>query len=106
MLRVEEVGPRLPIGLQHRLRRLSRQLPHPIDLMTSHPDRRVALLQRRQPALPESEELVQQIPQRASGVRLTVQHRHLSRAQLQPRHLRPCLLHLLHTLIFSVGRRH
>jgi hypothetical protein len=101
MVGIEEVRPRLPVGLQHRLRRLRGQVSHPVDLMTGHPDRRVTLLQRRQPALPKSDELMQQIPQRASGVRLTVQHRHLSRAQLQPRHLRP--LHRLHTVIVSVG---
>ncbi|MGW0587286.1 transposase [Streptosporangium sp. NPDC002607] len=49
---------------------------------------------------------MQQVPQRAGGVRLSVQHSHLLCAQIESRHVRTSLPHQLHTVIVSFGLRH
>ncbi|MBB4943136.1 hypothetical protein FHR32_007536 [Streptosporangium album] len=49
---------------------------------------------------------MQQVPQRAGGVRLAVQHSHLGRAEVESRHVRTSLPRQLHTVIVSFGLCH
>ena len=108
MLGVEEVRPRLMVGLQYRLGGLRGELPHPLDLVAGLADRRVALLQCRELALAEGRELMEQIPQGTRGVGLTVQNGRLGRAEVEveSRHVRTSPLRLSHTLIISFGLCH
>ncbi|GAA4211965.1 hypothetical protein GCM10023074_61180 [Microbispora amethystogenes] len=48
---------------------------------------------------------MQQVPQRASSVGLTVQHRHLGGGEVESRHVRPRLPGHLHALIVPPGLR-
>jgi hypothetical protein len=64
---------------------LGGQVFEPVDLLAGDPDGLVALGQRREAALLEGEELVQQVPHCARVVRLTVQNGDLPLVQLQAR---------------------